>query len=84
MVDQKDGLLRVEDLGVPCVWMDHIAFKQQKHKQLSFNLYVSAMTGNSLFELSKLFGNDEIAMQAKEFSEKILANCVAKFWSNER
>jgi hypothetical protein len=83
MVDPKDGLLKVEDIGVTCVWMDHIAFKQQKHKQLSFNLYVSAMTGTSLVELSKLFGDTEISKQAKEFSEKIHSNCVAKYWSNE-
>jgi hypothetical protein len=83
MVDPKDGLLKVEDIGVTCVWMDHIAFKQQKHKQLSFNLYVSAMTGNSLVELSKLFGDTEITKQAKEFSEKIHSNCVAKYWSEE-
>lgn len=83
LVDQKDGLLRVEDIGVACVWMDHIAFKQQKHKQLSFNLYVSAMTGTSLYELGKLFGDNETAIQAKEFSKKILSNCVAKYWSSE-
>ena len=41
------------------------------------------MTGTSLYELGKLFGDDEIAKQAKEFSEKILSNCVAKYWSNE-
>jgi alpha-L-rhamnosidase len=83
LVDEKDGLLKVEDIGVSCVWMDHIAFRQQKHKQLSFNLYVSAMAGTSLYELGKLFGDNEIAKQAKEFSEKILSNCVAKYWSNE-
>jgi alpha-L-rhamnosidase len=80
-VNQTDGLLRVEDLGVTCVWMDHNAYKQQKHKQLSFNLYVSAMTGTSLCELGKLFGDTEIAGQAKEFSQKILSNCIAKYWS---
>jgi alpha-L-rhamnosidase len=83
MADQTDGLLRVENLGVPCVWMDHIAYKQQKHKQLSFNLYVSAMTGTSLYSLCNLFGDVEMAKQAKDFSEKILSNCVAKFWSSE-
>ena len=83
MVDDKDGLLKVEDLGLTCVWMDHIAFKSQKHKQLSFNLYVSAMTGTSLYELGKLFGDYEVAKQAKEFSDKILAGCVAKYWNNE-
>ncbi|MBK8881047.1 MAG: alpha-L-rhamnosidase N-terminal domain-containing protein [Bacteroidales bacterium] len=83
MVDSKDGLLRVEDLGLTCVWMDHIAYKQQKHKQLSFNLYVSAMAGTSLVELSRLFGDKEIEKQAKDFSDKILSNCVTKFWSDE-
>jgi hypothetical protein len=83
MVDPKDGLLKVEDLGVTCVWMDHIAFKQQKHKQLSFNLYVSAMTGTSLYELSTLFGDAETAQQAKEFSRNILSQCVANYWSEK-
>ncbi len=82
-VDQKDGLLRVEDLGVTCVWMDHNAYKQQKHKQLSFNLYVSAMTGNSLYELAKLFGDSEITEESKDFSRKILSNCIAKYWSED-
>jgi alpha-L-rhamnosidase len=83
MVDPEDGLLKVEDLGLTCVWMDHNAYKQQKHKQLSFNLYVSAMTGNSLYELGKLFGDKEIEKEAKDFSDKILSNCVAKYWSSE-
>ncbi len=82
-VDEKDGLLKVEDLGVTCVWMDHIAFKQQKHKQLSFNLYVSAMTGHSLYELGMLMGDEETAVQAKAFSANILSRCVAKYWSDE-
>ena len=84
LVDEKDGLLKVEDIGVCCVWMDHIAFKQQKHKQLSFNLYVSAMTGNSLYELCRLFGDEKMAKQAKEFSNTILANCIKKYWDNDQ
>jgi len=83
MVDPNDGLLRVEDTGVPYVWIDHIAYQQQKHKQLTFNLYASAVTGNYLYELCNLFGDKEIAGQVKEFSDKILANCVSKYWSNE-
>ena len=82
-VDPNDGLLRVEDTGVPYVWIDHIAYKQQKHKQLTFNLYCSAVAGNYLYELCNLFGDKENAGQVKEFSDKILANCVTKYWSNE-
>jgi alpha-L-rhamnosidase len=82
-VNPEDGLLPVENIGIPYVWMDHIAFKKQKHKQLAFNLYVAGVTGNYLAELSLLSGEKETAEQIKAFSENILANCVKKFWSNE-
>jgi hypothetical protein len=39
------------------------------------------MSGNSLYEMGKLFGDTEITGEAKEFSEKILANCISKYWS---
>jgi len=83
MVEPEDGLLRVEDTGIPYVWVDHLAYKQQKHKQLAFNLYASAVTGTCLYELCNLFGDKIMAGQVKEFSGKILANCVLKFWSDE-
>jgi alpha-L-rhamnosidase len=83
LVDEKDGLLKVENIGAPCVWIDHIAFKQQRHKQLSFNLYVSAMTGYSLYELCRLFGDENMAKQVKEFSGTILANCIKKYWDSD-
>src|ERR1035438_2092059 len=36
-----DGLLPVENLGIPSVWIDHVAYQQQRHKQCAFNLYRS-------------------------------------------
>jgi alpha-L-rhamnosidase len=81
--DPSDGLLRVENTGVPCVWIDHIAFKKQKHKQLAFNLYASAVTGNYLYGLCNLFGDKETAGEVKAFSESIRNNCIKKFWSTE-
>ncbi|HEX5692985.1 MAG TPA: alpha-L-rhamnosidase N-terminal domain-containing protein, partial [Roseiflexaceae bacterium] len=36
----SDGLLPVENLGVPAVWIDHQAYRRQRHKQCAFNLYV--------------------------------------------
>jgi len=56
-VDPNDGLLRVENTGIPYVWIDHNAYQKQKHKQLTFNLYASAVTGNYLYELCNLFGD---------------------------
>ncbi|HLN54559.1 MAG TPA: alpha-L-rhamnosidase N-terminal domain-containing protein [Bacteroidales bacterium] len=79
----KNGLIKVENLGIPCVWIDHIAYKQQKHKMLPFNLYVSAMTGHSLYETARLLGDDTTAAEAKRFSEQILARCIEMFWSSK-
>jgi alpha-L-rhamnosidase len=83
MVSLEDGLLPVENIGIPYVWMDHIAFKKQKHKQLAFNLYVSAVTGKYLVELSLLSGEKKVAEQVNAFSAYLLANCVKKFWSEK-
>ncbi len=33
---EKDGLLPVEHLGIPTVWIDHDAYQQQRHKQCAF------------------------------------------------
>ena len=44
----RDGLLPVEDLGIPSVWIDHIAYQQQRHKQCAFNLYAAAMLSHAL------------------------------------
>ncbi len=83
VVDPGDGLLKTEDTGIPYVWIDHIAYKQQKHKQLAYNLYASAVTGNCLYQLAGLFNDKKTAGEIKEFSDNLLANCVSKFWSSE-
>jgi alpha-L-rhamnosidase len=82
-IKDDDDLLKVEDLGVPCVWMDHIAYRQQRHKKLSFNLYVSAMTGTALHKTALLMKDADVAEESKNFSEAILAKCTELFWSPE-
>ena len=39
----RNGLLPVENLGIPSVWIDHTAYQRQRHKQCVFNLYAAAM-----------------------------------------
>ena len=51
-----DGLLPVENIGVPSVWIDHQAYRQQRHKQCAFNLYAAAMLQHALAPLCRLFG----------------------------
>jgi hypothetical protein len=80
----KDGLLPVENLGVPQVWIDHIAYKQQRHKQCAFNLYAAAMLEHALAPMARARGDDR---RAEEFARRgcdIRTATVRRFWSVSR
>ena len=57
---REDGLLPVEDIGIPTVWMDFTAFdfKHPEHKRGAFNLYVAAMYRHAFAPLARLMGED--------------------------
>ena len=76
-----DGLLPVENLGIPTVWMDHIAFKQPRHKQCAFNLYTAAMFKNALAPLCRAMNDAEKAAHFEEFSDALLQAAVQRFWN---
>jgi hypothetical protein len=80
----KDGLLPVEDLGVPSVWIDHIAYEQQHHKQCAFNLYAAAMLEFALAPICRAFGDRKQEKAARNFGRDLTAAAVGKFWSPER
>jgi len=80
----KDGLLPVEGLGVPSVWIDHDAFKLQRHKQCAFNLYTAAMLEHALAALCKSFGDLAWERNAREVSREILKASIKKFWDRKR
>jgi alpha-L-rhamnosidase len=77
-----DGLLPVENLGVPYVWIDHDAYKQQKHKQCAFNLYVAAALEHAFAPLCRIFGDNALAAQAIAEGQAFLKKTKAKYWSN--
>lgn len=85
LVDQKDGLLKVVDIGIPWIWMDHIAYSpsRQREKQLSFNLYTAAMCEHALSELCLLFEDKELSKEVVEFGTTLRKNCVKKYWDKE-
>lgn len=86
-----DGLLPVEDLGIPCVWMDYQAYGQsgqmphetQRHKQCAFNLYTAAMFEHALAPMCRAFGENPQADAALAFGRKLLDATVKKFWTPE-
>ena len=80
----RDGLLPVENLGIPAVWMDHIAYQRQRHKQCAFNLYAAAMLQNALPRLCEAFDDKTRAQAARELGSRIQAATVRRFWNAER
>ena len=87
----SDGLLPVEDLGIPCVWMDYAAYHQsgqmphetQRHKQCAFNLYTAAMLGNALAPMCRAFGDENQARAFEEMARGLLTATIARFWSRD-
>jgi len=80
----RDGLLPVEDLGIPSVWIDHHAYNRQRHKQCAFNLYAAAMLENALAPLCRVFGDRRQEKAVRNLGRDIVAATVRKFWSPER
>lgn len=80
---RQDGLLPVEDIGVPCVWIDHAGFGSQRHKQCAFNLYAAAMLANPLTALARLMGDETTARFGSEWGQELLKACTRRFWSRE-
>ena len=80
----RDGLLPVENIGIPSVWIDHSAYQAQRHKQCAFNLYAAAAMRHALAPLCQAMGNPERADAAREFGGRLLAAALQGFWSPER
>jgi len=80
----ENGLLPVENLGIPAVWMDHNAFKKPRHKQCSYNLYTAAMLTNALAPICRLMGDADKAAHVEELGASLLDAAVKRFWSAER
>ncbi len=80
----RDGLLPVENLGMPAVWIDHNAYERQRHKQCAFNLYAAAMFEHALAPLCRAFGDRKQEKAARNLGRDLLAAAVGKFWSPER
>jgi alpha-L-rhamnosidase len=80
----EDGLLPVEDIGIPAVWIDHDGYKMQRHKQCAFNLYASAMFKNAFKPLASAQGQTQLAREAQSFSDSLLKQVIAKYWDANR
>ena len=80
----KDGLLPVENLGIPQVWIDHVAYRQQRHKQCAFNLYAAAMFQHALAPIAAVRGERQRADKFRRRGQELLTATIRKYWSPER
>ncbi|MFB3785264.1 MAG: alpha-L-rhamnosidase C-terminal domain-containing protein [bacterium] len=76
-----DGLLPVENIGIPSVWIDHDAYRKQRHTQCAFNLYAAAMLRHALAPLCEAMDDGALAGQCEQLGRRIQAATVRKFWS---
>jgi alpha-L-rhamnosidase len=79
-----DGLLPVERLGVPAVWIDHEAYIRQRHKQCAFNLYAAAMLQHALAPIARAIGDMSQADRYADLGLSIQHATIRRFWSDER
>lgn len=80
----RDGLLPVENIGVPAVWIDHQAYQRPRHKQCAFNLYAAAMFEHALPVLARAFDDQANAVAAAELGAVLRRATVARFWDAPR
>jgi hypothetical protein len=77
------GLLPVENLGVPAVWMDTDSYKKQRHKQCAFNLYVAGMLQDAFVKLCSAFGKTDLQQAALQMSAQLVRAVRKNFWSEK-
>lgn len=78
------GLLPVEELGIPSVWIDHVAYQRQRHKQCAFNLYAAAALRLALAPMCRAFGDPDNATAIATFGRSLQDAAVAHFWDPRR
>ncbi len=78
---RDDGMLPVENLGMPAVWIEWAGgYRQQRHKRCAFNLSVAGMMTHGFAPIARLFGDDKLAEDSLAFSRELLAATTRTFW----
>ena len=78
-----NGLLPVENLGVPTVWMDTDSYQKQRHKQCAFNLYVAGMLKDAFAPLCAAFNRPDLQKGARQLSTQLVSAVRQRYWSQK-
>ncbi|MBN8216247.1 MAG: alpha-L-rhamnosidase N-terminal domain-containing protein [Spirochaetes bacterium] len=82
----EGGLLPVDDraLGIPSVWLDHVAYGKKRNKQAAFNLYVSGMFIHGLAVLADRLDGGRGAARWRKLGRRLAADTARRFWDRNR
>ncbi|MDD6209696.1 MAG: alpha-L-rhamnosidase, partial [Bacteroidales bacterium] len=80
----KEGLIPGEDIGLCSVYIDHQAYKKQRHKELALNLYTATMCRHALAPLCRLFNDEATASKAERYADRQIKVCIDRFWSKDK
>ena len=87
------GLVPVDDLGTPWVWIDHHAYSDgflpsgkchQERKLCAFNLYIAAMLMHAMAPICRVFRQPSMARHWDKVGREILRCTVKAFWCSRR
>ncbi|MGC9326501.1 MAG: alpha-L-rhamnosidase N-terminal domain-containing protein, partial [Candidatus Hinthialibacter sp.] len=80
----NESLLPVENIGIPSVWIDHSAYRLQRHKQCAFNLYAAAMFEYALAPICRAFHEEKLPQRFINLGKTIAAAVNRTFWDDSR
>ncbi|MGL4631368.1 MAG: alpha-L-rhamnosidase N-terminal domain-containing protein [Leadbetterella sp.] len=78
----SDHTFPTENLGVPMVWIDHEAYKHQKHKACALSLLVAVMCKVGLRTVAKAMNDPVFAKEVQTFGEEVHRGVVKKYFKN--
>ncbi len=77
----RDGLLPVEHMGTPSVWIDQdVCYPTQRQRQLAFNIFTAGIWKQALVPLARLLGDARRARRHAAESDELLAATMRRFW----
>ena len=80
----QDGLLPVENIGIPMVWIDHFAYINHREKQCAFNLLAAGMFLRMLPEIARICGDEAFAKASHRFGQSLWEAAVKRFYDKEK
>ena len=84
LTNPVDNTIPSEDIGICSVYIDHLSYKQNKHKELALNLYIAAMCKNALAPLCVLFDRKDLEQDVLAYGEMLHQACIRKFWDADK